>query len=902
MKTKPRSWKQFFEDMFYIHIFPFLYCYKELLLVSILLVNLGLWSGVQMGLFRPPLSHVGALEAVPTSATFIFETPSLENSLSKIKNNKYYEDLKAVGLIDKWSEELAVFEDLLAKKDSYKNLLKETNLVAAAQINGVEDYDWLFILDKSVRLKSLIAMMDWPIDAEHNYLGQKVYKLKLPNGTSWAFCQYKGLLLFSKLSFMVEAGIEQLEDFNHSLPKNPIFRKLNTQSGQSDLSIFVNFENLPLFMSMLAPSGQPDLAKLGANFSFLGLDSRFEEEHFVMSGHLYQNTENSYWNWLAKQPLQKGGQLAKMIPENIAMATYLNLQTFGEYYRKRPEEELHKDFDKYVLPWLGKEVAYFITEPTSADFIADKFVVLHTRDSSRAKKELEALAETFGVLDTNIYEGVRMVKLAVTDLLQPLFDGYLKPLENPYYAIIDGHVVFCNSAAVMELWVDKYKKNKMIVHSDLFKSHIDQIHNNSSIYILLNTANLAPLAKSFMREDLLKRFDQQFLRFRNLTPVGIQLSSHQEHFLLTLSVAYNSIVSTLKTNVAWRTSLKAEAAIPPAIVKNHDTKESEVFVQDVEGRVYLLNRAGQVLWKKPVDGTIRSDIFQIDFYDNGKLQYAFNTTRSIYIFDRNGEPVKRIPLVSKAINGLLAINYGKGVRFFVGCADGRIYGFDKHGKPLSGWNPNRHFGSIQLPFEYQEIDKKDYMIAMNRKGKVFFARRNGKIRRTKDFSGYYLSDFVIDEKQERVVAGASNGRVYVVNFEGKSFGIPAPKGINKEARFVHADVDSDERLDFIRQSKKRLAIHAYDTAHQLQETLVYDYDLPQDDIFPIHLVGAEKQFVGSYNKESKKIYILDSKGVLLDGFPLMGDSEFQVLDLFHDNNNTLIVANGKQILAYKLKY
>jgi hypothetical protein len=429
----------------------------------------------------------------------------------------------------------------------------------------------------------------------------------------------------------------------------------------------------------------------------------------------------------------KRGSLARMIPENIAIATYLNLSTFGDFYRKRPEEQLHKDFDQYILPWLGKEAAYFITEPTSADFVADKFVVLKARDSLRAQKELMELGNTFGILDTNVYEGMKMIQIAVNDLLSPIFGNYLKPLENPYYLIIEDYVVFCNSAPVLELWVDKYKNNKMIDKADLFKGHVDQMHNNSSLYLLLNTSNLAQLAKSFMREEVLKAFDQRFLNFRNLTPVGIQLSAHQEHFLLTLSVAYNSIVSTLKTNVAWRTNLKADAAIPPTVVKNHNNDEFEVFVQDEESRIYLISRAGQILWEKPIDGKIRSEVEQIDFYENGKLQYAFNTTRSIYIFDRNGALVKRIPLVSKAINGLLAVNYGKGVRFFVACADGRIYGFDKYGKPLSGWNPNRKFGSIQLPFKYHEIDKKDYVLAMNRKGKVFFARRNGDIRFTKRF-------------------------------------------------------------------------------------------------------------------------------------------------------------------------
>ncbi len=899
---KNRSWKQFFEDLWFVHLFPFLYCYKEILLVLVLLTSLSVWGGVQLGWFRPPLSSVGALEAVPASATIIFETKSITKSLDKISKNQYFEDLKSLELVNKWHKELASLQQFLDAKATQQHLLQDKTLVAAAQINGVDQFDWLFVLDKNIRPQVFFNTMDWPIDEVYNYLGQKVYRVKLPDGSSWSFCAYKGLLLFSKMTVMVEAGVEQLNDFQNALPRNPIFRRLNTQSGQSDLSIYVNFSSLPVFLSMLSPPGQPDLAKLGEQFSFLGLDSRFEDGHFVMSGHLYQDEKHAYWNWLANQPTMEGGDIAKLLPENIAIATYWNLQSFPKFYRNRPAEELHKDFDRYILPWLGDEAAYFITEPTSVDFVADKFVLLKTQDSSRARQELEALGNTFGILDTNIYQGFVMQQLAVTNLLDPIWGGYLKPLENPYYIMVEDYVLFCNSASVLELWIDKYKAGKMIQQSELFKGHLDQMQNNSSLYLLINTANVAQLAKSFMREEVLTDFDQRFLKFRNLTPLGIQLTAHQGHFLLTISTAYNSIVSTLKTNVAWRRSLKAEVAIPPVVVKNHNNNEYEIFTQDVEGRIYLLSRAGQILWEKVVDGKILSKVAQIDFYENAKLQYAFNTARSIYIFDRNGELVKRIPLVSKAINGLLAINYGKGVRLFVACADGRIYGFDKYGKPLSGWNPNRKFSSIQFPFVYHEIDKEDYMIAMNRKGKLFFAQRNGDIRFTKRLKGYYLSNFVVDKEAQRVVAGASNGKIQVVNFKGKSFGIPAPKGINKEAHFAHADVAGDERLDFIRQSQKRLTIHAYDTAHALQETLVHDYDLVQDDIFPVKFVGRSKQLIGSYNAEAKKLYIIDARGQLLDGFPLMGSGKFEVLDLFHDNNNTLLVANGQQILAYKLKY
>jgi hypothetical protein len=515
---------------------------------------------------------------------------------------------------------------------------------------------------------------------------------------------------------------------------------------------------------------------------------------------------------------------------------------------------------------------------------------------------LAEFGRNFGVLDSFERKGQQIVQLAASSaLLEPIFGKYLSTIQSPYYGIFGNYILFCNSPSVMQKWMDSYYSDKMIDKADLFKPYVGQMQDRSSFYLFINTTNTAAILKSMVRPELEAMIDTRFLEFRSLTPIGIQLSAFQNHFLVTVSASHNEIVTTLKTNLAWYCNLKADAAIDPAIVLNHSNKEHEIFIQDVEDRVYLINSAGKVLWEKPVDGRIISEIHQTDFYENHKLQIAFNTKRSIYIFDRNGDILKRIPLVSKAVNGLLPVNYGKGLRLFVAGANGNVYGFDKNGKPLSGWNPNANIGSVQFPMRYIEVDKKDCIIAMNRTGRLHLYQRNGKAIKSFNLGGYYHSDFAFDEKTEKLIFGASNGKIHIIDFKWKKTKIPAPDGINKEANFVFADVYGDDAADFIRQAKKILTIHAYDTAHTLQEVLRYKYESEQKEIFPIKLVNKDKSYIGSYDLQTKKLWLIDANGVLQSGFPLEGTGKFQVLDLFKDNSNTLVVANGKQIFAYKLK-
>lgn len=81
----------------------------------------------------------------------------------------------------------------------------------------------------------------------------------------------------------------------------------------------------------------------------------------------------------------------------------------------------------------------------------------------------------------------------------------------------------------------------------------------------------------------------------------------------------------------------------PVPVTNHVTGEREIFVQDENNDVYLLNDAGRVLWRLALGESINSDVVQVDAFRNGKLQYLFSTPSRLHLVDRNGEYVGNFP-------------------------------------------------------------------------------------------------------------------------------------------------------------------------------------------------------------------------------------------------------------------
>ena len=66
------------------------------------------------------------------------------------------------------------------------------------------------------------------------------------------------------------------------------------------------------------------------------------------------------------------------------------------------------------------------------------------------------------------------------------------------------------------------------------------------------------------------------------------------------------------------------------------------MVQDNKNILYLISNEGEIIWEKDLKSKIIGDIFQIDLYKNGRLQYAFNTEKSLMILDKNGKEVKKV--------------------------------------------------------------------------------------------------------------------------------------------------------------------------------------------------------------------------------------------------------------------
>lgn len=208
----------------------------------------------------------------------------------------------------------------------------------------------------------------------------------------------------------------------------------------------------------------------------------------------------------------------------------------------------------------------------------------------------------------------------------------------------------------------------------------------------------------------------------------------------------------------------------PWVVKNHTGPNAEVLVFDSSNNLRLYTPGGELLWQKALVSAITTEVIQMDYFRNGKLQYAFCTAGQLHLVDRLGRDVmgfpKTIDVKTPLWISLIDYDNTRKYRILVADDDGRIVVMDKDGKPLDGWNPKdlgRNF--ISSP-AHTRIGRKDYYMTVTGRGEVNLFTRRGEIVKGFPFQSGFVPQGSAFSDGRSIALVSESGRLIKVNDKG----------------------------------------------------------------------------------------------------------------------------------------
>ncbi|MEL6485448.1 MAG: ribonuclease HII, partial [Bacteroidota bacterium] len=330
--------------------------------------------------------------------------------------------------------------------------------------------------------------------------------------------------------------------------------------------------------------------------------------------------------------------------------------------------------------------------------------------------------------------------------------------------------------------------------------------------------------------------------------------------------------------------LETDLIFDPVFVKNHRTNAYEIVVQDQDNVLYLISTEGKVLWKKTLDGPIRGKIHQVDIYKNGKLQLAFCTSNQFLILDRNGEVVKPFDKTFEGgnLNALAVFDYenNKDYRFVI-TQGKKVFMYNRIFQIVDGFKFTEAPSAIVQAPQHFRLSNKDYLLFPLENGSIKILHRVGrdritisdKIKTSGNEWFLYKNKFSTTSSQGILVQIDTKGKLSRTNLNlGQNHGMYAT---SKTLAIM------DDNTLSIRGKKVTLELGVYSPPK----------------IFYIN----DKIYVSVTDVQNQKIYLFDSQAKPISGFPVIGSSLIDLMDMDGDKKLELVAKDqDNSIVVYKI--
>lgn len=813
--------------------------------------------------------------------------------------------------------------------------------VLAVRVEGKSDLRFLYVMDnKDVLSRGEIAdflKRAFANGAEkvRKYDRYKIYTLK-QNKELVYFAVCGGIVLISDSDLYIEDGIKQFDLEQSGKEVKSRYRELDKYfSAGAGIDVFLNTsaftEVLPLLLQTKKVFPHLDITQL---FKWGALDGELGQDGVCLNGFMhYSGVEKSYIRTFEKQQPRES-KIDGVVPARLISLGMLNLSqpeayfTALEAYRQvtgrreavyQRKQQFVKMFGKgreeELQQLLQGEFAVVELSYNEATQEKDGLVIAALKSGSLGKIWLEKMMADYARFDGGKPEdyschysidrdkALTYYRLPVDDL-SAIYWGYIfEGIKSRFILIEDNYLVVASSENAVRSFIQDYVHGSFIRDAEWYRNLKTKLAGKYNLAYFARTAEALPLYRDLAAGEVRQFIAGHMNELPVFPTLALQWSNEGGMLYNTLFLNTIPIQDEIRPHVLWQTKLDARISMKPVPVTNHVTGERELFVQDDHNTIYLINDAGRILWKLSVDGRINSEVYQVDLFKNGKLQYLFSTPSKMYLIDRNGNAAGRFPMTfqTQCEQGITVYDYdnNKDYRIFVPCADRKVYLYGLDGKPVKGWDPEKADKPIVTKVQHFRVDGKDYLVFADRY-RLYILDRKGK-ERVRISTVYDLpnqTDIYLSCKntQTGLVFAGNNGTIHWVDFSGRTENSKV-EGIGNSFRMNLADVNRDGNPDCVFTSENHLLVTQMNGKVILEKKVeAGSLDYPY-----VYRFSSADTRIGLTDPKGGQMLLLTQDGQMSKGFPLSGDSPFSIVFSGSDGFFLFAGADNGSLIKYRVQ-
>ncbi|MCX6236838.1 MAG: hypothetical protein NTY07_04630 [Bacteroidia bacterium] len=639
------------------------------------------------------------------------------------------------------------------------------------------------------------------------------------------------------------------------------------------------------------------------------IDLTQKKEELLFNG--FSFTGDSLNNYLGIFLHQKPDsfKLAEVFPaETSFFLSYMisnNLRFFQDYENLLVRNKEHKeyknsldeinslygvDLQKIVIDNLDGAAAMVFTRPDPVMPHENRFLVFRVGSGSKmentmipltklpgsnGKRDLSGNSSMYKIDKETVF---KIYKTPVNDFGKRVFGEVFADVVTNYFTFYDNCLIMSASYESLGQFLRANVLQETLGNDQTYHEFTTGLSDHLNFYLWSSPGRSLPFFKETFNAGLYQGIENEITEFQKIESVGWQIGVENGMVYNMARLKYNPEVRESPTSVIWKSHLGNPVINKPQFVINpSDKMRREIVVQDSDHNFLLISNEGRVLWKIKLSGPIRSEVFQLDCFRDGKLQYFFSTDEALHLIEHGGNYVQHYPLAlrSLATNGVTVVDYdhNNDYRFFIACKDHKVYLYDKKGNIVTGWTPAKTEHDVIQPVQFFRVENKDYIVFAD-KNRGYILDRKGKTRvAIKGDIHYSRNRFTLEpgseKKRARLVTTDSKGEIVSIGFDGsvKKF---STGQFSPDHYFIYDDFDSDKKRDYIFLDGDSLIVYNQSANQMFMRKFNHSIGLPPE----LFTFPDKSRKIGIADTSENRIYIFNPDGSIFKGFPLEGNSRF----------------------------
>lgn len=895
------------------------------LVIILLIIVLGA-GGYMLFEYQKKVKNIDVWKLVPENAVLVYESHSTVATFNDILNSQAWNNLKQITFFNQLKTNFELLDSLAGKSGNIDKLLINQPFLTSLHITSRNEWDFLFYF--KLRGESAHQIFDSVVDkfkkSDHQSLSQRkfldiqIQEFKIDKST-FSYIIYEDHFIGSFTPFLLEDAIRNIDkQGENGFISNNTELKYATKIQHDEGNIYVNMRRLQNLFNVFT-NAKTEVPGQVSNFCKSAFfDLAVNETEIMLNGICFEPEEQQYFVDILQKQSPSSITMDYLLPKSTAVFYHYNYSdamlwqnNLVQYWQNHNPDHLQKRnnlFSQYDLNaenfnWLAGEVGFAIMETLDVSN-PDQLIYLKAKDINEAFNRLTRLAEKVNVsvndtLYTEEYGNHIFKQLRIEEFPALLMGTLHTGFETTFFTAFDDYLVLGNNIKVLKNLVNDIESEEVWSKSIRHNTFTEKLMDKSNLSLIVDTEKAWNIYFEKMDESWKSFFNSNNRPVKNFNMLAMQMANLDQRLFANILLQYQTSDpeedQPQQFIVEQEVFTDAPIITKPFVVRNHIDRSLEVFLQDSAKNIYLISGKGEILWKRTLQERITTDVYQVDYYKNGKLQYLFATDKAIHIFDRNGDFVADYPsrLDSIAIGKLSLIDYdnSKRYRFLVADPQGKLYMFNQEPQLLEGWSPLETGAPLAYKPGHLRVVGKDCMYALLESGLFRLYNRRGEsypgfpVKLETEITSPIYIETGPSFKKTIFTAIDKNGLVTKFNLNGNTVSTQQLYKPSKDTRFTLVGDALNNTYIIVRQDFNRLSML------NSKGDLIFekDYITSQELSAQYYYFGVDNEIFAVTDHQQEFTYIYDQDGELINFQPI--ESNFEIGLIYSDVNKNYRVYN-----------